>query len=261
MKEYLKNVKQEGEGLELLTSLEDKSVALAFFDPQYEKVGDVSRVKDWPLHYQSENQITEILKQIERVLKPSGFCLLWISKEILKLDRIQSWLLRTTRLKMVDFLVWNKEKIGMGSYFRSSGEFAWLLQKSPQKSSKFINKSVPNIWKEDSPSTTKRKHPHQKPYFLIRTLIEATTQEGETVIDPCAGSFVVLDACQQTGREFMGCDLTLADLTEHKENLLLEAERAKQQNNSPSTSEPSQELATWNQFWNSINETMTEQEK
>lgn len=66
-------------------------------------------------------------------------------------------------------------------------------------------------------------------------------QEGELVVDPCAGSFVVLDACQQTGRNFLGCDLTLADLTEHKENLLLEAERAKQLN-SP-ISEPSQELA------------------
>ncbi|CAG8441279.1 4577_t:CDS:2 [Scutellospora calospora] len=34
------NAKQEGEALEFLQSLPDKSVALAFFDPQYEKVGD-----------------------------------------------------------------------------------------------------------------------------------------------------------------------------------------------------------------------------
>jgi len=46
IQQYLKNIKQEGEGLELLKQLEDKSVALVFFDPQYEKVGDVSRVKD-----------------------------------------------------------------------------------------------------------------------------------------------------------------------------------------------------------------------
>ncbi|KLL03506.1 MAG: modification methylase [Mycoplasmataceae bacterium RV_VA103A] len=227
-KEYLKNVKQEGEALEFLQSLPDKSVALAFFDPQYEKVGDVSRVKDWPLHYQSENQITEIIKQIERVLKPSGFCLLWISKEILKLDRVQSWLLRTTRLKMVDFLVWNKNKIGMGSYFRSSGEYAWLLQKNPQTSRKFTDKSFPNVWKEESLSTQRRKHPHQKPFYLIRTLINATTQAGDLIVDPCAGSFIVLDACQDLGRDFIGVDLTLGDLKEHNENLQAERERERE---------------------------------
>ena len=66
------------------------------------------------------------------------------------------------------------------------------------------------------PSDTKRQHPHQKPFFLLRTLIEATTKESDLVVDPCAGSFAVLDACKSTGREFLGVDLTLEELAEYK---------------------------------------------
>lgn len=72
---YLLNTKQAGEALELLTNLENNSVSLVFLDPQYEAVRNVLRT-DYPLYSQSDYQILRILEQIERVLKPSSFCLL-----------------------------------------------------------------------------------------------------------------------------------------------------------------------------------------
>jgi len=106
-------------------------VDLIFCDPQYEKASDVSRIKDWPLHYQSDYQIVKLLKEIQRVLKPSSFCLLWINKNILSTDRVQLWLLSAPNLKIVDLLVWKKNNFGFGSYFRVNSEFAFLLQKYP----------------------------------------------------------------------------------------------------------------------------------
>jgi hypothetical protein len=47
-------------------------------------------------------------------------------------------------------------------------------------------------------------------------LVEATTQEKELVVDPCAGSFIVLEVCQEIGREFFGVDLTYNELLEYK---------------------------------------------
>jgi len=73
--EYLLNTRQSGEALELLTNLESNSVSLVFFDPQYEAVRQVLRT-DYPLYSQSDYQILRILQQIERILKPSAFCLL-----------------------------------------------------------------------------------------------------------------------------------------------------------------------------------------
>lgn len=72
---YLLNTKQPGEALELLSNLESNSVSLVFLDPQYEAVRNVLRT-DYPLYSQSDYQILRILEQVERVLKPSSFCLL-----------------------------------------------------------------------------------------------------------------------------------------------------------------------------------------
>ncbi|CAG8724400.1 15365_t:CDS:2, partial [Racocetra persica] len=77
---YLLNTKQVGEALELLTSLENNSVDLVFFDPQYEKVSNVLHT-NYPLYPQSDYQIMRIIEQAGRILKPSSFCLLWINKE------------------------------------------------------------------------------------------------------------------------------------------------------------------------------------
>ena len=112
---YLPNTKNQGEAWELLTSLASSSVDLVFLDPQYEKVGTVLKL-DYPLAYTSDYQILRIMEQIERILKPSSFCLLWVNKTLLGNDRIPLWLLKTPLLKIVDFLVWYKKNtLGLGS--------------------------------------------------------------------------------------------------------------------------------------------------
>ena len=72
---YFLNTKQAGEALELLNSLGDNSASLVFLDPQYEPVRNVLRT-NYPLYPQSDYQIMQILKEVERILKPSAFCLL-----------------------------------------------------------------------------------------------------------------------------------------------------------------------------------------
>jgi len=42
-------------------------------------------------------------------------------------------------------------------------------------------------------------------------LIGAVAQPGDLVVDPAAGSFVVLHAARQLGRNFIGCDLKLPE--------------------------------------------------
>jgi len=69
------NTKQSGEALELLSQLENSSVSLVFLDPQYEPVRNVLPA-NYPLYSKSDYQILKILEQIQRILKPSSFCLL-----------------------------------------------------------------------------------------------------------------------------------------------------------------------------------------
>jgi len=208
------NTKQSREALELLTNLESNSVSLVFLDPQYEPVRNVLSA-NYPLYCQSDYQILRILEQIERVLRPSSFCLLWVNKTLLGNDRIPLWLLKTPALKIVDFLVWHKKNtLGLGNWLRSNAEFCFLIQKFPQTGKVFKNRSFGNVWEEAVLPPNKRKHPHQKPRELIKALIEATTEKGDLIIDPCAGSFVVLEVCQELKRNFVGCDLTFKELRE-----------------------------------------------
>ena len=53
----------------------------------------------------------------------------------------------------------------------------------------------------------RKLHPHIKPIGLIRELIGAVTRPGDLVVDPAAGSFVIMHAAHQLGRDFVGCDL------------------------------------------------------
>ncbi|WP_147410383.1 DNA methyltransferase [endosymbiont GvMRE of Glomus versiforme] len=142
---------------------------------------------------------------------------MWVNKTILGTDRVLSWLLQASQLKIVDLLVWYKQNtLGMGSWLRSQAEFAFLLQKQPTNSKLFRNRSFGNVWSENSLPTSQRKHPHQKPRELIKALIVATTNQGDLILDPCAGSFIVLEVCQETNREFLGCDLTFKEIEEFK---------------------------------------------
>lgn len=53
----------------------------------------------------------------------------------------------------------------------------------------------------------KRVHPTQKPVSLLRQLILAYSNEGETVLDNCMGSGSTGIACIHTGRRFIGMEL------------------------------------------------------
>ena len=49
-------------------------------------------------------------------------------------------------------------------------------------------------------------HPTQKPVALLEYLIKTYTNEGETVLDNCAGSFSTAIACLNTKRSFIGIE-------------------------------------------------------
>ena len=57
------------------------------------------------------------------------------------------------------------------------------------------------------PTWEVRHHPHQKPINLPKMLIEASTQEDSTILDPFMGSGTTGVACMRTGRKFIGCEI------------------------------------------------------
>jgi site-specific DNA-methyltransferase (adenine-specific) len=61
-------------------------------------------------------------------------------------------------------------------------------------------------WQRDGKSIPKI-HPTQKPVKLLKELIRIFTDEGDVVIDPCAGSGTTLRACKELGRSAYGFEI------------------------------------------------------
>lgn len=60
-------------------------------------------------------------------------------------------------------------------------------------------------WPRDNES--EKIHPTQKPVELLKTLISIFTDEGDVVIDPCAGSGSTLIAAERLGRKAFGFEI------------------------------------------------------
>ena len=66
---------------------------------------------------------------------------------------------------------------------------------------------------------TPKIHPTQKSIHILRRLIEIFTDEGDVVIDPCAGSGVTLLAAEQLGRRAYGFEIKKEFVNGFKEKL------------------------------------------
>ena len=75
-------------------------------------------------------------------------------------------------------------------------------------------------WRRDSAKTYPKIHPTQKPVSLLKQLIEIFTDEGDVVIDPCAGSGSTLRACAELNRHCYGFEVDRNFYREANEKML-----------------------------------------
>src|SRR5215831_3307346 len=208
---FTSNIAQRGDALDLLRSLPDTYSPLGFFDPQFrelltrQKYGNegerqTARAK---LPAMIPEYIDTVTIEFARVLQPSGYLMRWTDKFCL----CEGHQLRipSSVLKIVDLISTDNESIGQGYRSRYRGDHLLVLQKPPIRArATWRDHSIPDRWIE---KVDRSVHPHMKPLRLIKRLITAVTQPGDTVIDPAAGSFVVLHAALTIERNFVGCDI------------------------------------------------------
>ena len=207
------NSRVKQDGLKFMSHLPSASISVAFFDPQYRGVYEkmaygneftsrnYKRVKIPQMH---DDLIVKFVKELSRILSPSGHLFLWVDKFHL-CTNFKEWFVGTD-LEAVDMITWNKLRMGLGYRSRHTSEFLVVLQKSPKRAKGvWMLRDIPDVWDEKQPSM--KKYSHSKPVGLQSKLIEAVTEAGDVVLDPAAGSYTVLDACKATNRTFIGCDI------------------------------------------------------
>jgi len=91
-----------------------------------------------------------------------------------------------------------------------NGDFIWLSGAEYcvyfKKKNGVFNEHCKNcVW--DFPSGTNKQHPTEKPLKLFSYLVRASSNEGDTVLDPCIGSGTTAVACKELGRNYIGIEL------------------------------------------------------
>ena len=209
--DILVNEPNRMDGLNLLGKIHNDVITACFFDPQYRGIMDKmkygnegERQKERAeLQQMTEETIKSFIDEINRVITESGHLFLWIDKFHL-CTGITDWI-KDTSLSIVDLITWDKGKIGMGYRTRRKSEYLLILQKKPLKAKgHWTRHDIPDVWTE---KISDKKHPHQKPLLLQKSLIEAVSSPEDYILDPCAGSYSVMKACKEMSRNFIGGDL------------------------------------------------------
>lgn len=86
-------------------------------------------------------------------------------------------------------------------------EYAVVLYRDKLPKFNNQNRMIFNWFKWERDTTTPKIHPTQKPVQLLKQLIEIFTDEGDVVIDPCAGSGSTLRACAEINRSCYGFEI------------------------------------------------------
>ena len=152
------------------------------------------------------------------LLKDSGT--IWVCGTFHNIDSIEMCL-KEAGFQIINMITWQKSDptpTWGNLHFNFSSEYIIWARKNP-KSRHYFNYELmkqmnggvlmPDVWRMPSVGMWEKtcgKHPTQKPLCLLYRIISASTQLGETILDPFAGSCTTGIAANLLGRKFIGID-------------------------------------------------------
>jgi site-specific DNA-methyltransferase (adenine-specific) len=114
-----------------------------------------------------------------------------------------------SKFHFVKLLVWDKQTKICGKYYMGQIEFIFLIRKGKDKP---INNcgtsdllSFPNV--KDKNADGSNIHDSQKPIGLMQTLIQNSSNVGDIVLEPFAGSGTICIAALRENRKYIGIEL------------------------------------------------------
>lgn len=176
----------------------------------------------------------EWLKRCQRVLKPNGT--IWVSGTMHIIYSI-GLAMQQLGFKMLNDIIWEKPNpppnLACRYFTHSTETILWAAKSTKSKhcfnydamKAESGGKQMKSVWRIKPPPTSEKafgKHPTQKPIELLKRCIEASTNAGDFVLDPFAGSSTTGVAALDLKRRFCGIE-SEADFIE------LSVKRLKQQ--------------------------------
>ena len=173
------------------------------------------------------------LSECRRILKPAGS--IWVTGTVHVYLSIGMAMMQLG-FRILNDITWEKTNpppnLGCRCFAHSTETLLWATKARKGSKHKHIfnyqemkaendGKQMKTVWKFPAASKGEKvfgKHPTQKPVALIKRCLRATTNEGDLVFDPFAGSGATGVAAIELGRRFVLCenDSTYAELITNK---------------------------------------------
>jgi len=193
-----------GNCLDLIKEIPNNSIDLLVTDPPY-CVGATSNGKS--VTWADQNLIAPFFEQyfcqIKRVLKDgANFYIFtdWRTYPLL-------YPMIITKMPIKNCIIWDKESIGSGHFYRFSHEF--IIYGMKGEGYRKFEANARDIWKFKRLSNGRKIKWHQteKPIDLVKEMILNSSKEGDLVLDTFMGSGTTAVVCLKANRKFIGFEI------------------------------------------------------
>lgn len=232
----------EIDAVRLVKALPSESIGLVICDPAYESLekwrstGTTTRLKEskgssnkWFQTFPNE-RYWELFQEMYRVLKKGTHLYMFCDEETRDLvttgysPQTGRWIagydhvdppspILRAGFKYWKSIVWDKILAGMGYHYRAQHEFIIMAEKVESKGKhRRLNDARPGDVIQERMLKGSGFYPTEKPYNLIKLLIEQSSNPGDVVLDPMCGGGVVGQVCRATKRQYLLGDLDIAEV-------------------------------------------------
>lgn len=202
-----------------------ESVDLIIADPPYNLGKDYGNSKDLKAWHEYEEFTKTWLTEAVRILKPSGT--IYVFMGVRFISRLFLMMDEEFSLVFNSWITWHYTQ-GMGRkrgfsprhedilYFTKSDLFTFNLddvripQKYYRKRNNMTGANPGDVWQFSHVhycSSEREPHPTQKPEALMERMIQASSNEGDLVLDPFVGSGTTCRVADVLKRKWIGIDL------------------------------------------------------
>lgn len=196
-----------GDCLQVFKQLADETFDLVCTDPPYKKVsGDCTNyavkltgakreeMAKGTFFKRNEIKFADWMPEVYRLLKNDTHCYIFSD------DRNLNEILTTGKevgFKLLNILTWKKTKHCPNRYYLKNSEFIVMFRKGKAKN---IN-NMGTFQVLEFANVEKKTHPAEKPYNLIKCLVENSSNENELILVPFGGSCVLDRVCKNNNRK------------------------------------------------------------
>jgi len=230
-----------GDCLEIMAQLPENSIDMIFADPPYMlsnngiscqngKMVSVNKGKwDKSSGFEDDSQFHENwLNECKRILKPEGT--IWVSGTYHSIYQC-GYLIQKSGFHLLNDIAWFKPNAAPNlscRFFTASHESLIWARKDKKSKHTFNYHAMKNglfledpikkpdtqmrsVWSIPTPAKSEKefgKHPTQKPLSLLKRIVIASTNEGDTILDPFNGGGTTGIAATIIGnRKYVGIDI------------------------------------------------------